>query len=983
MAKAPVDQLRSLRFKLAYNATKTWELPALSDGGMGTIIVKAESAGRGLPDGRFDDLPQLTEATLARSTQPTGPTLDPGGATRELKLELLKRAVVVASSNDSSEAGFISYPTGPDAAGDLWALRVTRTEQGSTPNQYTITVQYPSEFVTEERRIPVGFVLRGFARNWEANPLFESVTIKDQSLTYKWRPDFAALYEKPTEAQTEDLLKKTLGKHVSLPEITSIKVAIKAGPVEGDTDGLPYFDLVIKGRYAGSKAIKFDSRIQLVADAHTQPIDWVTGTDNKWFDLPSDPDDPSSISVTVRFHLHESYGAITYRASVRSPLLDAIPAVIVYPELGIGSVFAPGLATETLHLRQLVIDKILALVNTLEHQLAFDKSVRPFLVGRSEHTGVPYEQAVRSLRNDVLGVSYDSAKAEIVIKYANRRRPPLHQVDLGGSFPDVTPAEPAPEPRRPIRPLPTGPIHTATPTRPGSIHLPNAGHLPTLDFERYPPMFDTRGEVPFPPRPIPPPTPDTTPGALSKIEHIVVLMQENRSFDQVLGYLSREGILTRHGRVRQPTVDGLLTSDQRDWNQHGVNVYLSRNIDEATHAPVLTSWPAHLAGPCHGHDCVVKQVAGDMKGFADNFAEKNPHATTKELQLVMNYYTDLELPAYGALTREFAICDRWFCSFPGGTLPNRFVSLTGGLSLDKDGNAELKNPGLESGSLPIETETFFDHLSRNQISWKVFEHGYSTLRLFRNYTFEEDKVVGFADETRGFAVAARTPGKLPQVSFIEPDYIELPGEDNDDHAPADMFNGQRLVAKIMKALLDSPDGVWEKTLFIITYDEHGGFYDHVMPPPEVEITGADGSVTRTPVAPLAPDILLGLRVPAFVISPLIPPMTDDGKVNVAKTLFDHTTISATILRRFISPQPPYMGPRATAAADVGHLLTLDTPRPRSEFEALKNEMTAIAAQPQRPSGVFSKPAPVRLDTKDDDDFHGLIAYLSSVTGVGR
>src|SRR5207247_3876682 len=111
-----------------------------------------------------------------------------------------------------------------------------------------------------------------------------------------------------------------------------------------------------------------------------------------------------------------------------------------------------------------------------------------------------------------------------------------------------------------------------------------------------------------------------------------------------------------------------------------------------------------------------------------------------------------------------------------------------------------------------------DHLNELGISSKVFEHGYSFPRLFGNFTFDITNIVPFDDPVRGFEATARS-GALPQVTLIEPDYIDLP-PGNDDHPPADMADGQNLVRGIMEALIDSP--TWERTLFVITYDEHGG-----------------------------------------------------------------------------------------------------------------------------------------------------------------
>ena len=186
----------------------------------------------------------------------------------------------------------------------------------------------------------------------------------------------------------------------------------------------------------------------------------------------------------------------------------------------------------------------------------------------------------------------------------------------------------------------------------------------------------------------------------------------------------------------------------------------------------------------------------------------------------------------------------------------------------------MDNPDLVT-MLPIKTPTMFDHLNDCGVSWKVFENGFSFLRLFRNYTFDTANVVRFDDPVRGFETAARS-GTLPQVTMIEPDYIDLP-PGNDDHPPADMEDGQEFVNRIVKALIAWPQ--WEKTLLVITYDEHGGFYDHQQPPNDAPPLRG-GRTT------------LGPRVPTFLVSPWI------KRQDVIHSRFDHTSIGATILRRF-------------------------------------------------------------------------------------
>jgi hypothetical protein len=195
-----------------------------------------------------------------------------------------------------------------------------------------------------------------------------------------------------------------------------------------------------------------------------------------------------------------------------------------------------------------------------------------------------------------------------------------------------------------------------------------------------------------------------------------------------------------------------------------------------------------------------------------------------------------------------------------------------------------------------------------------------------------------------------------------------------------MINGQRLIATIVKALLDGPDEQWKKTMLIITYDEHGGFYDHVPLP--FEIPSPDGSTRPIPALSNG-ERRLGVRVPTFVVSPYIAPMPG-GQVNVSKTIYDHTTIPATILRTFCAPRPPSLGPRTDGAADLRELLTLDMARPKSDFATLAGELQQIASRPVAaingvmPAAPLRKPAPSELE----DDFHGLVAFASSITGVG-
>jgi phospholipase C len=431
-------------------------------------------------------------------------------------------------------------------------------------------------------------------------------------------------------------------------------------------------------------------------------------------------------------------------------------------------------------------------------------------------------------------------------------------------------------------------------------------------------------------------------GALERIDHIVVLMQENRSFDHILGYLSREA-----GRS---DVDGLNTLPPDPATNAQVNRY-----DHLNYFPTRaeqTAWPSlSTPGPGHETENVVAQVADNMGGFVASWAGRLKDGSPY-LGKVMEYFGADQLPVYAALAEEFTICDRWFCAHPGPTWPNRFVLLTGDLSADANGSVEINNPDTRR-MVPRTAPTLFDRLTEKGVSWRVFEHGYSFPRLFANWTYDVANIVPFEDPDIGFEATARSG--LPAVTLIEPDYIDAP-PGNDDHPPGDVADGQELVGRIVKALVSSPS--WEKTLFVITYDEHGGFYDHVLPP--------DG------LAPLRGEgARAGPRVPSFVISPLV------ARGGVLHTQFDHTSIGATILRRFYGDPLPPMSARMAAADDLREAISLDTPRPTSDFERFRQWTAREAAEsPRNPALRNERITP----PADRDDFHALLQIVRLMSG---
>ena len=415
------------------------------------------------------------------------------------------------------------------------------------------------------------------------------------------------------------------------------------------------------------------------------------------------------------------------------------------------------------------------------------------------------------------------------------------------------------------------------------------------------------------------------PGPLANIDHIVVLMMENRSFDHMLGYLRKNG-----GRA---DVDGLRGGEKNPDNE-GV---------AQSSFPLSGTRFAEI--PCHEHDCVKKQVNVDkldgfVKSFEDRLAKITKRPVSKDIVpgSVMGYYEAAQVPVYDALAREFLICQRWFSSHPGPTFPNRFYTLTGRLNRNAKAEFELNNSVLATFA-PVATKTIFDHLTEAGVSWHYYEHGYCFLRMFERYTVDIKNILDARHPVKGFFASART-GKLPAVSFIDPDFIDVP-PGNDDGPPADIAGGQRLIGEVVQALMAGPK--WSKTLLVITYDEHGGFFDHVLPPKAIPVSG----INR-----------YGVRVPAFIVSPWV----DRGKVT--DIVFDHTSILKTIARRFLSAKPPDMGERMAAAEDLSKVLqsTVRKDKPSIPVPAAPVQNIALAKRAVK-------------EAEEEEDFKGLLQAM--------
>jgi len=291
---------------------------------------------------------------------------------------------------------------------------------------------------------------------------------------------------------------------------------------------------------------------------------------------------------------------------------------------------------------------------------------------------------------------------------------------------------------------------------------------------------------------------------------------------------------------------------------------LFNDIDMQIHGLTADGTP-NLGGPTMG-------------GFVDNYMRQPPANPASDPAAVMHYFTPEEVPVLSQLARAFGVSDRWHASAPCQTWPNRFFVHTG------TANGYVNNAPTH---FPYTMETVFNRLEEDaKQTWRVYFHDMpqsSTLaRLWGDVLthfryFEEDFIRDAAS------------GNLPAYSFLEPRYFTDPAlgkMPNDQHPPHNVSHGEALTAAVYNAVRGGP--AWKNTLLIITYDEHGGCYDHVVPPP------------ATPPGGQTPNGFdfgyFGVRVPAVIISPYVP----KGAIirPPGLTPFDHTSIIATLRKLF-------------------------------------------------------------------------------------
>lgn len=389
------------------------------------------------------------------------------------------------------------------------------------------------------------------------------------------------------------------------------------------------------------------------------------------------------------------------------------------------------------------------------------------------------------------------------------------------------------------------------------------------------------------------------------IKNIVVLMLENRSFDH---YYARLGRFAGRDDIESAPEDASNPTDE----DGGVVPF--KHADRLCFLDTNHEW--------HG---TYDQIGGGrMDGFfkaSQGWSELRPGMSSEEHSgaRALWYYDERDIPYYYTLASTFAIADRYFASVPGPTWPNRMFLY----SSTSFGMTHNSLPDISAFPYPETEATVFDELEKRHVDWALYG----------------DVLIGAAVVTPLLAVRWGRPvvnrtarlfeqaadGTLPEVAFI--DARPIPPNHNDEHPPGNPQNGQRFTAQLVSALMRGPK--WKDTVLFITYDEHGGLYDHV-PPPEACAPDERAPVYEPGEEPTGTGFdRLGVRVPMIVVSPYA------KRSHVSHVTYDHTSVTRFIQAKFKLPaltrrdanadplmdmfdfqNPPFMTPPALPEATV-------------------------------------------------------------------
>jgi phospholipase C len=417
---------------------------------------------------------------------------------------------------------------------------------------------------------------------------------------------------------------------------------------------------------------------------------------------------------------------------------------------------------------------------------------------------------------------------------------------------------------------------------------------------------------------------DPAGSGLDAIQHVVVVMQENRSFDHYFGAYPGVRGFDDHSGSR-------LGAFAQPWPGGKASKLLPYKLDQATvqfQCAGNGDVPIHDWAPQHD-----SWANGRMNAFVATHS-KTKYDGPAQGPLVMSYLDRSDIPLHWALADAFTVCDAYHASVIGPTMPNRLYSFSGTIDpAGKHGGPVVSTPNAAEAPdafASVDWPTIFEALSEQQIGWKVYQPpdssvgpaeklnlavGFNALLYFKQFLedpasdlYQRAFLPVWPDE---FA-ADVSGGTLPPVSWIIPSLVDS------EHPSAAPLNGGSHIARVLSTLMANPE-VWSKTVVFLTYDENGGFFDHVAPPTAPKGTPGE-FLTASPLpaaaAGNAGPIGLGFRVPTLVVSPF----SRGGVVN--SDVFDHTSLLRFLETRFGVKAPNLTAWRRKTVGDLTSTLKL-------------------------------------------------------------
>jgi phospholipase C len=425
-------------------------------------------------------------------------------------------------------------------------------------------------------------------------------------------------------------------------------------------------------------------------------------------------------------------------------------------------------------------------------------------------------------------------------------------------------------------------------------------------------------------------------GRLTDIEHVVILMQENRSFDQYFGTLPGVRGFSDPKAMTLPNGNSVF---QQPYASHTDGYLLPFHLDTTTTNAAAT--------PGLSHNWPTQHQAWNNGGMDQWVAAKGA--------MTMGHFNQEDIPFHWALAEAFTVCDNYHCSVLGPTNPNRLYMWTGMIDPQGTGGGPVTDNTPAFNNPILSYTTYPERLTAAGISWQVYqeEDNYddNALAWFRQYA---DAPVGSAlykggmtHKSAGWFEYDAKHDRLPQVSWLVAPSTQ---SEHPDWTPA---GGAEYISSKLNAIASNPD-VWAKTLFILTYDENDGYFDHVLPPTPPAGT-ADEFVDGEPIGP-------GFRVPTIVVSP----WSAGGYVD--STVMDHTSLIRFLERRFGVMEPNISADRRSTMGDFTSSLQFGRgpasfPKGNTQLQAATIAQEFLTTQqevaknpdPQVPSGAQTMP----------------------------